>query len=93
LNRSSFSNPSFGTLGNLGRSNIQGPGYFGVDVAASRIFRLHESMTLEARGEAFNVSNSFRAGPVTTALNNNNFGRILTAQDPRIVQLALKLLF
>ena len=26
-------------------------------------------------------------------LNNQNFGKILTAQDPRIVQLALKFVF
>ncbi|MFM2125820.1 MAG: hypothetical protein RL328_2271, partial [Acidobacteriota bacterium] len=93
LDRNAFGSATAGTLGNLGRSNIAGPGFFGVDMALSRIFRLRETMTLEARGEAFNVSNSFRAGPVTTALNNNNFGRILTAQDPRIMQVALKLLF
>ena len=50
-------------------------------------------MSLEARAESFNLTNSFRAGPVTTALNNNNFGRILTAQDPRIMQMAVKLVF
>ena len=93
LDRNAFGSATAGTLGNLGRSNIAGPGFFGVDMALSRIFRLRETMTLEARGEAFNVSNSFRAGPVTSALNNNNFGRILTAQDPRIMQVALKLLF
>jgi hypothetical protein len=93
INRNAFANASPGTLGNAGRSNILGPNTFGIDTALSRIFRVKEGISLEARGEAFNVTNSFRAGPVTTALNNNNFGRILTAQDPRIMQVALKLVF
>ena len=62
-------------------------------MALSRIFRVRERASLEVRGEAFNLTNSYRAGAVTTALNNQNFGQILTAQDPRIMQVALKLVF
>jgi hypothetical protein len=88
----------FGTLGNLGRSNIPGPGFWDIDMALSRIFRVHEQMTLEARGEAFNLTNSFRAGApgqplVVTGRNSTQFGQILTAQDPRIMQVALKFVF
>jgi hypothetical protein len=88
-----FEQPAFGTLGNLGRSNIPGPGFFQIDAAVSRSFRVAEKKTFEIRGEAFNLTNSFRAGPVTTALNNPQFGQILTAQDPRIMQLAGKFTF
>jgi hypothetical protein len=88
----------FGTLGNLGRSNIPGPGFWDIDMALSRIFRVREKMTLEARGEAFNLTNSFRAGAlgqpiVITARNSPQFGTIQTAQDPRIMQVALKFVF
>jgi len=67
-------------------------------MALSRIFRVREGMNFEVRGEAFNLTNSFRAGSpgqptVITAINNQNFGKILTAQDPRIMQLALKFVF
>ena len=82
-----------GTFGNLGRSSVPGPGFFEIDMALSRTFRVGERMRLELRGEAFNLTNSYRAGPVTTARNNQNFGQILTAQDPRIMQVALKLVF
>jgi hypothetical protein len=82
-----------GTFGNLGRSSVPGPGFFEIDMALSRTFRVGERMRLEVRGEAFNLTNSYRAGPVTTARNNQNFGQILTAQDPRIMQVALKLVF
>ena len=50
-------------------------------------------MSVEARVEAFNLTNSYRAGIPITAINNPNFGKILTAQDPRIMQLALKFVF
>jgi hypothetical protein len=50
-------------------------------------------MSLEARGEAFNLMNTFRAGPVTPALNSPQFGQILTALDPRILQVAMKFVF
>ena len=93
LNKAAFAQPALGTFGNLGRSNVPGPGFFSIDTALSRTFRIREGKTLEARGEAFNLTNSFRAGPVTTALNNVNFGKVLTAQDPRIMQLALKFVF
>jgi hypothetical protein len=82
-----------GTLGNLGRSSIPGPGYYGIDMALSRTFRLREGINMEARGEAFNLSNGFRAGPVTTGRNSAQFGQILSAQDPRILQVALKVAF
>jgi hypothetical protein len=63
-------------------------------VALSRGFRVRENINVELRGEAFNLTNSYRAGGVTTARNNTaQFGQILTAQDPRIMQVALKLVF
>ena len=92
LNPAAFATPALGTLGNMGKSNIVGPGSFQFDAAVSREFRLREQKTLEIRAEAFNVTNSFRAGPVTTT-QNASFGRILTAQDPRIMQFAAKIVF
>jgi hypothetical protein len=94
INPAAFAQPANGTLGNLGRSNVPGPGFWGLDTALSRIFRVREGIDVELRGEAFNLTNSYRAGPVTTARNNiAQFGQILTAQDPRIMQVALKLVF
>jgi hypothetical protein len=93
INPNAFAIQAPGTLGNAGRSNIPGPGFFQIDMALSRIFRVRERMNLELRGEAFNLTNSYRAGPVTTAKNSAQFGQILTALDPRIMQVALKLAF
>ena len=93
INPNAFAIPDLGTLGNAGRASIPGPGFWEIDTALSRTFSVRENVKLEARGEAFNLTNSFRAGTPITARNNPNFGQILTAQDPRIIQLALKLVF
>ena len=98
LNPAAFQQPAFGTLGNSGRSSVPGPGFWEWDAALSRLFHIREKMTLEARGEAFNLTNSFRAGSpgqptVITARNSSNFGQIITAQDPRIMQVAMKFVF
>jgi hypothetical protein len=48
---------------------------------------------MEVRGEAFNITNSLRPNDPSTVLQAGTFGRILSAQDPRIMQFALKFLF
>jgi hypothetical protein len=82
-----------GSLPNLGRSSVPGPAFWQMDMAVSRIFRLKEAMSLEARGEAFNLTNAVRWGNPTLGRNSPQFGQILSAQDPRIMQLALKFVF
>jgi len=54
------------------------------DVGLSRVFRFRETQSVEFRAEAYNVSNSFRAGASETNLSSANFGRIRNALDPRI---------
>lgn len=98
INPAAFAQPALGTLGNSGRSSIPGPGFWETDMALSRLFHIREKMTVEARGEAFNLTNSFRAGSpgqpaVITGRNSPNFGQIITAQDPRILQVAMKFVF
>ena len=94
ISPAAFALPAAGTLGNAGRSNVAGPGFYGIDMAVSRIFRVRESISLEARGEAFNQTNSVRLNaPITARNNNSNFGTVRTARDPRIMQVALKLVF
>ena len=93
FNPAAFTQPDLGTLGNSGRASLPGPGFWEIDAGLARIFRVREGMSFEARAEAFNLTNSYRAGIPVTAINNQNFGKILTAQDPRIVQLALKFMF
>jgi hypothetical protein len=93
LDPQAFAIPALGALGNHGRNSVRGPRNWDFDVALSRVFRFKESQRLEFRAEAYNVTNSFRPGNPVTARNNPNFGRIMTAGSPRIMQFALKYLF
>ena len=93
LNPAAFAQPATGTYGNLGYNNIQGPGFLRIDIGLVRTFRFRETQSIQFRVEAFNVPNHVNPGTPTTALNSNTFGRILTGEDPRIMQLALKYVF
>ena len=93
INPAAFQLPALGTLGNLGRSSIPGPGFWEIDLALVRSFNVWEKRHFELRGEAFNLTNSFRALGTTTAQNSPQFGQILSAQDPRILQVAAKFVF
>jgi hypothetical protein len=103
VNPAAFAQPALGTFSTMGRSNVPGPNFWQFDLALSRVFRIREGQTLEVRGEAFNLMNSFRAGVpsglqlgnsgVVTTLGSPTFGKITSALDPRIVQLAMKFVF
>ena len=93
MNPAAFRNPAPGSLGNVGVGSVRGPTTWQFDAALSRTFQVRETKRVEVRAEAFNLTNSFRPGIPVTAINNQNFGKILTALDPRIMQLALKFVF
>jgi hypothetical protein len=103
ISPASFAFPAFGTISTMNRSNVPGPNFWQLDMALSRVFRFNERYTFEVRGEAFNLTNSFRAGVpsglaagnsgVVTTLGSPIFGTINSALDPRVMQFALKFVF
>lgn len=93
LNRAAFTTPTTGTYSALSPFSIQNPGSLQIDTGLSRTFTITESQNIQFRWETFNLPNRLNANAPVTALNNANFGRILTAQDPRIMQFALKYVF
>ena len=103
LNRSAFTTTGLGPgiLGGLGTFNIENPGMVQVDMGLSRVFRVREHQTLQFRWEVFNVPNRVNAAAPSTTLSSGTFGQITSdvngsgsqAGDPRIMQLALKLVF
>ena len=90
FNPAAFAQPALGTFGTSGRNAYQGPGSRTMDLSLVRSFQFLKTQRLEARVEAFNALNWFRWGNPITAINNANFGRILTAGDPRVMQFAVK---
>lgn len=94
LNASLFSQNATGTFGNLSRNAFVGPKYVDLDTALIRMFPVHEGLNMELRLEAFNTFNHSNFNtPSTTTLNSSSFGRITTAQSPRIFQGAIKFVF
>jgi hypothetical protein len=84
--------PQF-TLGSSSRNPVRGPGYRNLDLALMRRVRLPSNTALELRAEVFNVTNTPPLGAPNGVVGSAAFGTITTAGDPRVVQLAFKLLF
>ncbi|HEX5430968.1 MAG TPA: carboxypeptidase regulatory-like domain-containing protein, partial [Bryobacteraceae bacterium] len=93
LNPSAFARPAAGTYGNLGYNNMNGPGVVTLDAALSRSFQIREKMSLQVRGEAFNLPNRANFDTPVSTLNSGSFGQIQDTGDPRILQVAMKLVF
>ncbi len=57
FNPTCFSPQAFGTLGNLGREALWGPGLINVDMALLKTTKITERVTLQFRAEVFNLFN------------------------------------
>jgi hypothetical protein len=93
FNPAAFKANAPGTYGNAGRDSLTGPGAFTMDVALIRSFAVRERQSLDVRVEAFNALNHPAFSTPVATLSDPNFGRILSAADPRILQFALKYRF
>jgi hypothetical protein len=84
--------PQF-TIGSSSRNPVRGPGFRSLDLALMRRLFISSRTTLEVRAEVFNATNTTALGPLNGVQGSAAFGTITTAGDPRVVQLAVKLLF
>ena len=84
-----------GSYGDVPKSAISGPAQAKTDIAVSRFFTVpgSDNVRLQFRGELFNALNQVNFNAPNTTANSANFGRILSADAPRIGQVALKLLW
>jgi Carboxypeptidase regulatory-like domain len=88
------------TYGNIVKGSFIGPRYTDIDGAIARNFPIREAVALQFRAEYFNLFNHTNFGDPTTSLGGS-FGEITgttpqngaNANDPRIAQFSLKLLF
>jgi hypothetical protein len=80
--------------GTAGRGIIDGPGTTRFDFTLSRYVRFGESLSLQLRGEVFNIFNhtNFR-GFTSLNVTNTAFGQIGSVRDPRTLQLGAKIIF
>jgi hypothetical protein len=88
-----FSPNALGTFGNSGRNRLRGPGSKNLDLGLHKTFATGGSTRVQVRIEAFNALNWVNLGTPNTSQNSANFGRILTADTPRVMQGALRISF
>jgi hypothetical protein len=80
--------------GNAGRGVLTGPSFQRWDVSLFKNTKLRgESMYLQFRAESFNVFNHTNFSAVGTNITLSTFGKVTSANDPRILQLGLKFYF
>lgn len=90
---SAFVAPAQYTFGNSGTGILTGPGYFNADLTLERLIRIRERYSLDLRGEAFNVFNRANFDDPNAVIGNKQAGIISGTSDPRVMQVALKLIF
>jgi hypothetical protein len=74
---------------------LRGPGQRNIDFALERTFPIKESLNFHFRAEFFNLTNTPNfANPNTSLSSGQAFGTITaTANNPRIIQFAAKIIF
>jgi hypothetical protein len=101
FNPLAFSLPAVGTLGNLGRNALIGPGLFTLDMALQKTVKVKEKRAISLRFEAFNSTNhpNFQL-PSSLALFNTSGTRIgsagqitATSTSSRQLQVTLRYAF
>jgi hypothetical protein len=94
FNTAAFTLNAIGTFGDAPRNLIDGPHLFNVDWSIAKSFHVRERMTLQVRGDFFNVFNNAEfSAPGVSVSSTSTFGKISAASDPRIVQLSMRLKF
>ncbi len=91
-----FPEERLGQLGNAKRRAFYGPGIENFDMTLQKSIRFTESGNLELRVEAFNAFNHTQFyGPASVdgQVEDPNFGKIVSAAAPRLMQLAAKYSF
>jgi hypothetical protein len=100
-----FARPLEGSLGNLGKNTLRGPGVNNWDISVFKNTRINERVNIQLGLETFNTFNHTQWDTLNTSINAPNPGAVLTTatqgqagtvtgtRDPRNVQLRMKLLF
>ena len=100
-----FARPAEGSLGNVGRNTLRGPGVNNWDISLFKNTRINEKVNIQLRFETFNVFNHTQWDTINTSINapnpgatltqatRGNAGQVTATRDPRNIQIGMKLLF
>jgi hypothetical protein len=93
FNTAAFKVNAVGTIGTGRRNQLRGPNNWTLNYSLFKTFRITEQFKLDFRGEFFNILNHANFGQPNANVSSAAFGRITTADSPRIIQFGLKLSF
>jgi hypothetical protein len=93
FNTAAFIPNAIHQFGNIGRNSLRGPGGWNWDFGLLKSTSITERLRAEFRFEAFNFLNHANFNNPVATVTNSNFGKILGAGSPRVLQFALKLVF
>ena len=102
LNPAAFTLPAYGSFGSIGKGSLRGPGIFDWDMEVVKTFTIRERVMVQLRAEYFNVFNHVNFANPALSVNGAGFGTITSTgssataastADPRIAQLAAKIIF
>ena len=82
--------PAVGFFGNAGNGIIGGPGLVNFDMGFYKDFRVTEHHAIQFRSEFFNLFNHTNFNFVDTTFGDGQFGQVVVAADPRIIEFALR---
>lgn len=91
---SSFTDPPANQFGNARRNSVRGPDLKQLDFSLFRSFQIREGLSLQGRGEFYNVTNTPSFNNPASNVSGSTFGIISSAAaNQRVGQVALTLLF
>lgn len=94
FNPSAFAAPAVLSFGSSGRGILRAPGRANFNLSLFKSFALpREGMKVQFRSEFFNAFNHTQFHDVNTSFGAQNFGKVTSVYDPRVIQLGLKFLF
>ncbi|MCB1019226.1 MAG: hypothetical protein KDC27_04825, partial [Acidobacteria bacterium] len=73
--------PNTARFGTCGSGVLRGPGLINVDMGVFRKFNVNERISVQLRGEAFNISNTPHFSNPNSDISSGNFGLISSVQN------------
>lgn len=93
FNTAAFSMPPYGSFGNAKRNSLEGPAYANLNIALVKLVRFGGTGQLQLRAEAFNIFDRANFDLPDAFFGSPTFGKILSAQSPRRVQVGVRMMF
>jgi hypothetical protein len=93
FNTAAFALPALNSFGTAGRNDVLGPGLANIDLSLQKDIPRNEGWRAQFRFDMYNAFNHPEFDLPGRIFGASNFGVVSSAEDPRELQLALKLIF